>query len=177
MLPGALFAAVLANCALADIPMARPVEAAALFILGYILVLSWTRIETLLTLKLKDRFQPYAPAHGGRRFGPIKAVPFQLSRGTERSRISRLRMGILSILRLISRTSHGKGLRILTAPSLPMSTSMNPRGRSLRRSCDIFSGSVSAITTTSRALTTPSVLRRPGRVRSPRIPRQGASST
>ena len=46
------------------------------------------------------------------------------------SRISCWRSGILSMDRVISRTDHGKGLRRYTLPSLPISTSMKPRGRS-----------------------------------------------
>jgi hypothetical protein len=67
------------------------------------------------------------------------------------SRISRWRIGILSMLRLISRTSHGKGLRNSITPSLPTSTSINPRGRILSLSAAPSLGFVSVNTTTSRS--------------------------
>ena len=49
------------------------------------------------------------------------------------SRISRCRIGSLSMVRVISRTSHGKGLRSCTRPSLLKMTNINPRGRSFLR--------------------------------------------
>ena len=59
------------------------------------------------------------------------------------SRSSRLRKGILSMLRVISRTSHGNGLRSFTPPSLPIIANMKPRGRSFSRNWDFALGSVS----------------------------------
>lgn len=67
------------------------------------------------------------------------------------SRISRLRTGILSMVRDSSRTSHGNGLRSLMPPSLPINASINPRGRSFLRSAELAEGAVSTITTTSRS--------------------------
>ena len=60
-------------------------------------------------------------------------------------------MGILSMLREMSRALHGLALRCLTVPSLPIRTKLNPRGRSFWRSADRSAGAVSTITTTSRA--------------------------
>jgi len=67
------------------------------------------------------------------------------------SRISCWRMGILSMVREISRTSHGNGLRRYIVPSFPIRTSMKPLGCSLRRKAERASGSVSVSTTTSRS--------------------------
>lgn len=72
-------------------------------------------------------------------------------RALNSSRISCLRIGILSMERVSSRTSQGKGLRSFTPPSLPISASMNPRGRSFWRSSDFASGFVSTMSTTSRS--------------------------
>jgi hypothetical protein len=52
------------------------------------------------------------------------------------SRISCCRMGILSMDAEISRTFQGKGLRKYGLPSLPITTSIKPRGRSCSRSGD-----------------------------------------
>jgi len=68
----------------------------------------------------------------------------------QRDFISLLRMGILSIVRDNSRTLKGKGLRNLILPSLPIRTSIKPRGRNFSRSGCIDEGSVSISTTTSR---------------------------
>jgi hypothetical protein len=68
-----------------------------------------------------------------------------------RSSTSCSRSGILSMVRLISRTLHGPGLRNSTSPSLPMITNMNPRGRRRRRKSLRASGSVSVTTITSRS--------------------------
>ncbi len=67
------------------------------------------------------------------------------------SMISCRRMGILSICRVNSRTSQGNGLRSFTPPSLPISVSMNPRGRSLVLRAERAVGSVSVMSTTSRS--------------------------
>ena len=67
------------------------------------------------------------------------------------SRISRCRIGNLSIEREISRTSQGKGFLNCTRPSLDRMTSMKPRGRSFLRTGDSVLGSVSVRTTTSRS--------------------------
>ena len=54
------------------------------------------------------------------------------------------------MLRRISRMSQGAGFRILTPPSLSISTSMKPRGRRVRRNSDFAAGSVSVTTMMSR---------------------------
>ena len=71
--------------------------------------------------------------------------------GQRLSRISCWRIGILSIVREISRTVHGEGLRSLTPPSLPISTKPKPRGCNAWRRADRASGSVSTRTMTSRS--------------------------
>lgn len=71
------------------------------------------------------------------------------------SRSSCNRIGILSIDRVSSRTSHGKGFRSLMSPSLPISVSMKPRGRSFLRNSERSSGEVSVISTTSRSASSP----------------------
>ncbi len=70
-----------------------------------------------------------------------------------RSSISRWRMGILSIVRLISRISQGNGLRSFTPPSLPTRTKANPFGRNSVRSVDFAEGSVSVMIKISRSAT------------------------
>ncbi len=71
--------------------------------------------------------------------------------GQRLSRISCWRIGILSIVREISRTVHGDGLRSLMPPSLPISTKPKPRGCNAWRRVDRASGSVSTRTITSRS--------------------------
>jgi hypothetical protein len=66
-----------------------------------------------------------------------------------RSSTSCSRSGILSMVRLISRTLHGSGLRNSTSPSLPIITNMNPRGRSCTRKSLRAAGSVSVRMITS----------------------------
>ena len=66
------------------------------------------------------------------------------------SRISRCRIDILSMLRVISRTFQGNGLRSSIFPSLSTSTNMNPRGRILSLSGERAAGSVSVSTIPSR---------------------------
>ena len=61
------------------------------------------------------------------------------------------RSGCLSMDRVSSRTSHGKGLRRTTRPSFPTSVNMNPRGRNSRRIALRAAGSASVMTTTSRS--------------------------
>lgn len=68
-----------------------------------------------------------------------------------RSSTSCSRSGILSMVRLISRTLHGSGLRNSTSPSLPIITNMNPRGRSCTLKSLRAAGSVSVIMITSRS--------------------------
>jgi hypothetical protein len=68
-----------------------------------------------------------------------------------RSLTSCSRSGIPSMVRLISRTFHGPGLRNSISPSLPMITNINPRGRRRRRKSPRASGSVSVTTMTSRS--------------------------
>ncbi len=65
--------------------------------------------------------------------------------------ISWRRNGNLSMARLISRASQGRGLRSLTCPSLSMTTSEKPRGCNSWRQGLLASGSASVITTTSRS--------------------------
>ena len=67
-------------------------------------------------------------------------------------RISCRRSGNLSIARVISRTSHGDGLRCFTCPSLSMRTRENPRGCKVMRHELPALGSLSAMTTTSRSI-------------------------
>ena len=63
--------------------------------------------------------------------------------------------GILSILREISRTFQGEDLRRAIVPSLPISTSMKPRGLSCFLISDFLKGSVSISTTTSLFISVP----------------------
>lgn len=67
------------------------------------------------------------------------------------SRISCCRVGHLSMERVISRTVQGAGLRSLTSPSLSISASMKPRGRSFLRRAERSLGAVSSRITTSRS--------------------------
>jgi hypothetical protein len=60
------------------------------------------------------------------------------------------RSGNLSILRVISRTSHGSGLRMTGDRSLSISTRLNPRGRNRVRHSVFAAGSVSVTKMTSR---------------------------
>lgn len=72
-----------------------------------------------------------------------------------RSRTSSSRIGILSMDRVNSRTSQGKGLRSFTSPSFPIRVNMKPRGLSFPRRADLSSGAVSVIKTTSLAASSP----------------------
>ena len=65
-------------------------------------------------------------------------------------RISCWRMGILSMLRLNSLASQGKGLRNLICPSLPISNTANPRGRNFLRRA-VFSAGFASTSTPHRA--------------------------
>jgi|GEM_PF-6357647 len=67
------------------------------------------------------------------------------------SRISCRRVGSLSMERVISRTSQGRGLRRYTVPSLPTSTIMKPLGRNLVRKAVSSAGFASDKTITSRS--------------------------
>ena len=67
------------------------------------------------------------------------------------ARISCWRMGILSMLRLNSLASQGNGLRNFICPSLPISSTANPRGRNFLRRAVSSAGFASTNTTTSRA--------------------------
>ena len=75
--------------------------------------------------------------------GPIWLVYFE--------RISCWRIGILSMLRLNSLASQGNGLRNFICPSLPISSTANPRGRNFLRRAVSSAGFASTNTTTSRA--------------------------
>ena len=68
-----------------------------------------------------------------------------------RSVISCWRSGILSMDRDSSRTSYGSGLRRATRPSLPTKAIIYPRGLNVVRRSDMFAGSVSVMTSTSRS--------------------------
>ncbi len=69
-----------------------------------------------------------------------------------REPVSSRRDGSRSIVPDNSRTVVGDGRRCTTVPSVSISTSPNPRGRSARRSGPFAAGSVSVSTTTRRSV-------------------------
>ena len=90
--------------------------------------------------------------HGATLIMAVRAVPAH-ALGQPPSRASRsscLRIGRLSMERVISRTSRGNGFRRITRPSLLTTISMKPRGRNSRRISVSSAGAESAIRTTSR---------------------------